>query len=125
MDFKTAQEFLKLKEIADKRATEIYHKLKDAGVFDVSWFMGLDTIEYDDDKIWYTCGGSCRNEYSSEVHECPIEYLWMTDEEIQTKIDEWLDDKRKAEKAAEDRQRKAQEERDRKEYERLKEKFGK
>lgn len=127
MDFNQAQEFLKLKEIADKRATEIYHKLSAADVFDVSWFMGLETIEYDDNdgKIWYTCGGTCRNEYDSEQHSCPIEFLWMTDEEIQNKIDEWLDEKRKAEKVAEDRQRKAQEERERKEYERLKEKFGK
>lgn len=125
MDFNTAQEFLKLKEIADKRATEIYFKLKDTGVFDVSWFMGLETIEYGDDKIWYNCGGSCRNEYDSETHDCPIEYLWMTDEEIQNEIDKCLDERRKAEKAKEDEERKYLEERERKEYERLKEKFGK
>ena len=80
MEFKEVMDFLQLKEKADKRAEEVFNLLCELKEFNVSWFMNLSGITYEDGIIWFECSGRCRNEYEEEHWCCGIEYLYMCDE---------------------------------------------
>lgn len=86
MEFKEVMDFLKLKEKADKRAKEVFNLLDSLKVYNVSWFMNLTDINYEDDRVLFECSGRCRNEYDEEHFACGIEYLYMSDEEITKQI---------------------------------------
>ena len=129
MEFKEVMDFLQLKEKADKRAEEIFNLLTSLKEFNVSWFMNLSGITYDDGSIWFECSGRCMNEYDEEHFGCDIEYLYMSDEDITLQIKEKQEKKRQEKE--EDDKRKARlieetkEKHDRAEYERLKAKYEK
>ena len=129
MEFKEVMDFLQLKEKADKRAEEIFNLLCELKEFNVSWFMNLSGITYDDGSIWFECSGRCMNEYDEEHFGCDIEYLYMSDEDITLQIKDKQEKKRKQKE--EDDKRKARlieetkEKHDRAEYERLKKKYEK
>ena len=129
MEFKEVTEFLKLKEKADKRAEEVFNLLCELKEFNVSWFMNLSGITYEDGCIWYECSGRCRNEYEEEHKRCGIEYLYTSDEEITKQIK----DKQEKERKQREEQKKetarriaeTKEKQERAEYERLKAKYDK
>lgn len=133
MEFKEVMDFLQLKEKADKRAEEIFNLLVSLKEFNVSWFMNLSGITYEDGCICFECSGRCRNEYDEEHFDCDIEYLYMPDKEIINQIK----DKREKERKEKEEQEKetarriaetiaeVKEKHDRAEYERLKEKYEK
>lgn len=133
MEYKEVMNFLQLKEKADKRAEEIFNLLTSLKEFNVSWFMNLSGITYEDGSIWFECSGRCRNEYDEEHFDCDIEYLYMSDEEIINQIK----DKREKERKEKEEQEKetarriaetiaeTKEKHDRAEYERLKKKYEK
>lgn len=129
MEFNEVMDFLKLKEKADKRAEEIFNLLTSLKEFNVSWFMNLSGITYDDGSIWFECSGRCMNEYDGEHFGCDIEYLYMSDEEITKQIKDKQEKERK-QKEEEDKRKarlieETKEKRDRAEYERLKAKYEK
>ena len=95
MEFKEVTEFLKLKEKADKRAEEVFNLLCELKEFNVSWFMNLSGISYEDGVIWFECSGNCRNEYEEEQWRCGIEYLYTSDEEITKQIKDKQEKERK------------------------------
>jgi hypothetical protein len=129
MEFKEVMDFLQLKEKADKRAEEIFNLLCELKEFNVSWFMKLSGITYEDGIIWFECSGRCRNEYEEEQWRCGIEYLYTSDEEITKQIK----DKQEKERKQREEQEKetvrliaeTKEKQDRAEYERLKKKYEK
>lgn len=129
MDYNEVMNFLKLKEKADKRAEEIFNLLCELKEFNVSYYMYLNDINYEDDVVHFTCGGRCRNEYDEEYFACGIEYLYMCDEDITKQIKDRQEKERKQKE--EDDKRKARlieetkEKHDRAEYERLKAKYEK
>ena len=129
MEYNEVMDFLKLKEKADKRAEEIFNLLKTLKEFNVSWYMNLSGITYDDGSIWFECCGSCMNEYDEEHFGCDIEYLYMSDEEITKLIKDKQEKKRKEkekqEKETARRIAETKEKQDRAEYERLKAKYEK
>ena len=131
MEFNEVMNFLKLKEKADKRAEEIFNLLTSLKEFNVSWFMNLSGITYENGSIWFEC--YCKNEYDEEHFSCDIEYLYMSDDEIINQIK----DKREKERKEKEEQEKetarriaetiaeTKEKHDRAEYERLKKKYEK
>lgn len=129
MDYNEVMNFLKLKEKVDKRAEEIFNLLCELKEFNVSYFMHLSDITYEDGCIWFKCSGRCRNEYDEEHWRCGIEYLYTSDEEITKQIKDKQEKERKQKE--EDDKRKARlieetkEKHDRAEYERLKKKYEK
>lgn len=129
MKYNEVMDFLKLKEKADKRAEEIFNLLCELKEFNVSWFMSLSGITYDNGSIWFECSGRCRNEYDEEEFGCDIEYLYMSDEEITKQIKDKQEKERK-QKEEEDKRKarlitETKEKHDRAEYERLKAKYEK
>ena len=129
MEFKEVMDFLQLKEKADKRAEEIFNLLCELKEFNVSWFMNLSGITYEDGIIWFECSGRCRNEYEEEHWRCGIEYLYTSDEEITKQIKDKQEKERK-QKEKEDKRKarlieETKEKHDRAEYERLKAKYEK
>jgi hypothetical protein len=129
MEFKEVMDFLQLKEKADKRAEEVFNLLCELKEFNVSWFMNLSGITYEDDIIWFECSGCCRNEYEDEHWRCGIEYLYTSDEEITKQIKGKQEKERKQreeqEKETARRIAETKEKQDRAEYERLKKKYEK
>ena len=127
MKYNEVMDFLKLKEKADKRAEEIFNLLESLKEFNVSRFMNLSGINYEDGSIWFECCGRCMNEYDEEHFGCDIEYLYMSDEEITKLIKDKQEKKRKEieeqEKEATRRIAETKEKHDRAEYERLKKKY--
>lgn len=127
MEFKEVTEFLKLKEKADKRAEEVFNLLCELKEFNVSWFMNLSGITYEDGCIWFECCGNCRNEYEEEHWRCGIEYLYTSDEEITKQIkgkqEKERKEKEKREKENARRIAETKEKQERAEYERLKKKY--
>lgn len=123
MEKNEVMDFLKLKEKADKRAEEVFNLLCELKEFNVSWYMNLSGITYEDGCIWFECCGNCRNEY------CDIEYLYMSDEDITLQIKDRQEKKRKQkekqEKETARRIAETKEKHDRAEYERLKAKYEK
>lgn len=129
MEYNEVMDFLKLKEKADKRAEEVFNLLCELKEFNVSWFMNLSVINYEDGSIWFECSGRCMNEYDEEHFGCDIEYLYMSDEEI-TKLIKDKQEKERKQKEAEDKRKarliaETKEKHDRAEYERLKAKYEK
>ena len=129
MKFKEVTEFLKLKEKADKRAEEVFYLLCELKEFNVSWFMNLSGITYEDGSIWFECSGRCMNEYDEGHFGCDIEYLYMSDEEI-TKLIKDKQEKERKEKEKREKEKarriaETKEKHDRAEYERLKKKYEK
>lgn len=129
MKYNEVMDFLKLKEKADKRAEEVFNLLCELKEFNVSWFMNLSVINYEDGSIWFECSGRCMNEYDEEHFGCDIEYLYMSDEEI-TKLIKDKQEKERKQKEAEDKRKarliaETKEKHDRAEYERLKAKYEK
>ena len=129
MEFKEVMDFLQLKEKADKRAEEIFNLLESLKEFNVSWYMNLSGITYEDGSIWFECSGRCMNEYDEDHFGCDIEYLYMSDEEITKLIKDKQEKKRKEieeqEKETARRIAETKEKHDRAEYERLKKKYEK
>lgn len=127
MDYNEVMNFLKLKEKIDKRAEEIFNLLESLKEFNVSWFVHLTDITYEDGSIWFECCGNCRNEYNEEHFVCDIGYLCMSDEEITKLIKDKQEKKRKEiEKQEEETARRiaeTKEKHDRAKYERLKKKY--
>ena len=129
MEYNEVMDFLKLKEKVDKRAEEVFNLLCELKEFNVSWFMNLSCITYEDGSIWFECSGRCMNEYDEEHFGCDIEYLYMSDEEI-TKLIKDKQEKERKQKEEEDKRKarliaETKEKRDRAEYERLKAKYEK
>lgn len=129
MEYNEVMDFLKLKEKADKRAEEVFNLLCELKEFNVSWFMSLSAVNYEDGSIWFECSGRCMNEYDEEHFGCDIEYLYMSDEEItkliKDKQEKERKEKEKQEKEKARRMAETKEKRDRAEYERLKAKYEK
>lgn len=127
MEYNEVMDFLKLKEKADKRAEEVFNLLCELKEFNVSWFMNLSGITYEDGIIWFECSGRCRNEYEEEHWRCGIEYLYTSDEEITKQIKDRQEkerkEKEKREKETARRIAETKEKHDRAEYERLKKKY--
>ena len=129
MEYNEVMDFLKLKEKVDKRAEEVFNLLCELKEFNVSWYMNLSGITYEDGSIGFECNGRCMNEYDEEHFDCSIEYLYMSDEEI-TKL---IKDKQEKEHKEKEKQVKetarriaeTKEKHDRAEYERLKAKYEK
>lgn len=129
MEFKEVMDFLQLKEKADKRAEEIFNLLISLKEFNVSYYMNLSGISYDDGSIWFECSGRCMNEYDEEHFGCSIEYLYMSDEDITLQIKDKQEKehkkKEKQEKETARRIAEIKEKHERAEYERLKAKYDK
>lgn len=129
MEYNEVMDFLKLKEKADKRAEEIFNLLTSLKEFNVSWYMNLSGITYDDGSIWFECSGRCMNEYDEEHFGCDIEYLYMSDEDITLQIKDKQEkqhkEKEKQEKETARRIAETKEKHDRTEYEHLKAKYEK
>ena len=132
MEYNEVMDFLKLKEKADKRAEEVFNLLCELKEFNVSWFMNLSGITYEDGSIWFECSSCCMNEYDEYDEDhfgCDIEYLYMSDEEITKQIKDKQEKERKeTEKREKEKARRiaeTKEKHDRAEYERLKKKYEK
>jgi hypothetical protein len=84
------EEFLKFKELQaklDERAKSICYLLERLKVFDVGWKNNLYNITYDsptadEPHITFCTVGYYFNERCEDNFTCPLEYLFMTDEEI-------------------------------------------
>ena len=83
MNKETIDRFLEIKKQVDTRAEEVYNLLVKLNEFDPSWKDNLIGIEYDEDGcVNYTTGASYMNEWCENHFSCDIEYLSMSDDEI-------------------------------------------
>lgn len=106
--------FYELRNNIQKRAEEIFHLLKDVSL---SWREYYEGCTVDGD-LEFRVGGHYLGEYDYSLFNRPIEYLFMTDEEINKAEEDCEKELKKAEELAEkERQQKIQE----KEIEQLKE----
>lgn len=106
--------FYELRNNIQKRAEEIFKLLKS---IDYNWNYHYETCNVDGD-LEFRVGGRCMGEYDHDEYYRPLEYLFMTDEEIIKAEDDREKELKKAEELAEkERQQKIRE----KEIEQLKE----
>jgi hypothetical protein len=73
------------------------------------------------------CSGISSEHDSKKNIECyciPIDYLFMTDEELQTVVDEKINERNEKERIKQEENKRAQEEKERQMYEVLKQKYG-
>ena len=68
-----------LKNQIKERTDEIFNLLK--GIT-VGWNESYEYCTIDRDELCFRIGGSYRNEYDHEEHYRPLDYLFMSDEEI-------------------------------------------
>ena len=68
-----------LKNQIKERTDEIFNLLK--GIT-VGWNESYEYCTIDGDELCFRIGGSYRNEYDYEEHYRPLDYLFMSDEEI-------------------------------------------
>ena len=68
-----------LKNQIKERTDEIFNLLK--GIT-VGWNETYEYCTTDGDELCFRIGGSYRNEYDYEEHYRPLDYLFMSDEEI-------------------------------------------
>ena len=112
--------FYELRNNIQKRAEEIFHLLKDVSLGWCEYYEGC-TVDGD---LEFRVGGHYLGEYDYSLFNRPLEYLFMTDEEI-IKAEEIREaELKKAEELEEKEKQKRLREKELAELKRLKEKYG-
>ena len=110
----------RVRHCIDKRTDEIFKLLK--GIV-LSPFEGYEMC-YVDSELHFKVGGHYRGEYDYVTYERPIEYLFMTDEEIIAAEEKLEEDKAREEKERMEEAERAERQRDFQMYNELKAKLG-
>lgn len=110
----------RVRRCIEDRTYEIFKLLK--GI-EIGWNEFYERCSVDD-ELSFRVGGHYRGEYDYETYERPIEYLFMTDEEIVA-----AEEKREKEEKEAEEERKKEEEREERQrdfqmYNELKKKLG-
>ncbi len=51
-----------------------------------STLRGIETITFEDDKVWVKCDDSCRGSYDSHYFDFPISFLSLSDTELTNEV---------------------------------------
>lgn len=109
----------KVRNCISKRTEEIFHLLKDVSL---SWRESYEGCTVDGD-LEFRVGGHYLGEYDYTLFNRPLEYLFMTDEEIIKAEEEREKEIKKAEELKNEEWKKETQKRELAELERLKKKY--